>query len=192
MKVRSELAAGILPVSLLVLALTLMAAAAVAPFMRLAALEQSIEQSQSTLAELRRHISREGAARKENSDLAALGEDARLMLEGETLGIAGANLQKLMSGLVGEYGGTASSFQLLPPTEDGNLMRIPMSLSISISIDGLRDILHRIETGTPLIFIDDIAIRTTQDGFRAPDPHYIGPFDVTLQVSGFAFKSGTS
>lgn len=192
MKVNSEFAAGLLPMVFPALALALMVTLAVAPFVRLSVIEQTIEQNRSALADLRRHISHDGAARTESGELTALGEDARLMLEGETLGIAGANLQKLMSGLVAEHGGTASSFQLLAPTEDGNLMRIPMSLSISIGIDGLRDILHRIETGYPLIFIDDIAIRSTQDGFRVPDPNYIGPFDVTLQVSGYAFKSGTS
>ncbi len=91
-----------------------------------------------------------------------------------------------------EHGGAASSFQILPPKEDGNLMRIPMSLSISVGIDGLRDIIHGLETGTPLIFIDDITIRAEQDDFRAPDPHYLGPLDVTLQVSGFALKNGAS
>ncbi len=115
-----------------------------------------------------------------------------MLLEGETTGIAGANLQKLLSGLVLAHGGEATSFQILPPKEDGNLMRIPMSLSISVGIDGLRDIVHGLETSTPLIFIDDITIRAEQDDFRAPDPHYLGPLDVTLQVSGFAYKNEAS
>jgi general secretion pathway protein M len=165
---------------------------AAAPFIRLNTLEQTIAQNQADLMKLRGQITREGELRKENSDLAALGQDVSLLLEGEKTGIAGANLQKLMNGLVTQNGGTASSFQILPPKEDGNLTRIPMSLSITVGIDGLRDILHKLETSTPLIFIDDIIIKSAQDDFRAPDPHYLGPLDVTLQVSGFALHNGAS
>lgn len=192
MKIMSKPAAAVLPIGLLLLALVLMAAMAAAPFVRLSALEETIAQNHDDLLKLRGQITREGELRKENTDLAALGQDVSLLLEGEKTGIAGANLQKLMNGLVTEHGGTASSFQILPPKEDGNLMRIPMSLSITVGIDGLRDILHRLETSTPLIFIDDIIIKSAQDDFRAPDPHYLGPLDVTLQVSGFAVQNGAS
>jgi general secretion pathway protein M len=183
-------AAALLPIALLILAIALMGAIAAAPFARLASIEETIAQNQGKLLALRAQITREADLRKENNDLAALGQDASLLLEGEKTGIAGANLQRLMNQLVTEHGGTASSFQILPPKADGNLIRIPMSLSINVGIDGLRDILHSLETGTPLIFIDDIDIKTAQDDFRPPDPHYLGPLDVTLQISGFAVQNG--
>jgi general secretion pathway protein M len=190
---RPQSFSSLLAVGILVAGLCLLGLLAALPFLRLGALEQTIAHNQAELLDLRKEIAREGALRKENSQLAASGQDAKLLLlEGETTGIAGANLQKLMSGLVLEHGGGASSFQILPPKEDGNLMRIPMSLSISVGIDGLRDIIHGLETGTPLIFIDDITIRAEQDDFRAPDPNYLGPLDVTLQVSGFALKNEAS
>jgi general secretion pathway protein M len=190
---RPQSFSSLLAVGILVAGLCLLGLLAALPFLHLGALEQTIAQNQAELLDLRKEIAREGALRKENSQLAASGQDAKLLLlEGETTGIAGANLQKLMSGLVLEHGGAASSFQILPPKEDGNLMRIPMSLSISVGIDGLRDIIHGLETGTPLIFIDDITIRAEQDDFRAPDPNYLGPLDVTLQVSGFALKNEAS
>jgi general secretion pathway protein M len=191
--VRSQSFSALLAVAVLIGGLALAGLLATLPFLRLGTLEQTIAQSQSELLELRKEIAREGALRKENTALAASDQDARLLLlEGETTGIAGANLQKLMSGLVLAHGGEATSFQILPPKEDGNLMRIPMGLSIRVGIDGLRDIIHGLETSTPLIFIDDITIRAEQDDFRAPDPHFLGPLDVTLQVSGFAYKHEAS
>ena len=162
------------------------------PFVRLTWIEQSIAHNQDELLVLRKQIAREAELRKENGELAAVSADASLLLlEGETTGIAGANLQKIISGLVLANGGTASSMQILPPKEDGNLERIPMSLQISVNIDGLRDILHSLETGTPLIFIDDITI-SKPDTFRAGDPHTLEPLDVNLQVSGYASKNGAS
>ena len=193
MTARSQSVSTLLSVAILALGLMLLGGMAALPFLRLSTLEQTIADNQAELLKLRKEIAREGALRKEYSELTASGQDAKLLLlEGETTGIAGANLQKRMSGLVLAYGGQASSFQILPPKEEGNLMRIPMSLSISVGIDGLRDIIHGLETGVPLIFIDDITIRTDEADFRAPDPHHLGPLDVTLQVSGFAPKKEAS
>jgi general secretion pathway protein M len=165
---------------------------AAAPFVRLGWVEQSITHNQDELVVLRKQIAREAELRKENGVLATVSADASLLLlEGETTGIAGANLQKIISALVLSHGGTASSMQILPPKEDGNLERIPMSLQISVNIDGLRDILHALETGTPLIFIDDITV-AKQDTFRTADPHSLEPLDVNLQVSGYASKNRAS
>ena len=193
MKIRSRAATAAFSVAVLLAALAAMGFIAAAPYVRLSWLEQTIAQNQQELLQLRKEIAREGALRKENSELAAVGEDASLLLlQGETTGIAGANLQKLMSGLVLQHGGAASSIQILPTKEDGNLVRIPISLSISVGIDGLRDILYGLETGTPLLFIDDITIRSESADFGMPDPHYLGPLDVTLQISGYALRNEAS
>ncbi len=165
---------------------------AAAPFMQVATLESTIADKQALLPQLRAKVAHEDKLRKEHADLAALGQDRSLLLEGDKTGVAGANLQSLVNSLVTANGGTASSIQILPPKEDGNLMQISVSISINVGIDGLRDIIHSLETGTPLIFIDDITVRAIHDDFRPPEPHYIGPLDVTLQVSGFAAQSGSS
>ena len=81
------------------------------------------------------------------------------MLQGETAGIAGAALQRQVNDHVSAAGGQASSFQLLPPRESGGATRLALSFAMRIDIDGLRDVLHAIETGQPLLFVDDIAIR---------------------------------
>jgi general secretion pathway protein M len=184
---RAYFAIGVLGVVLIALA-----AVAAVPFFQIETLETEIAQKQQLLPELREKIARESELKKEHADLAALGQDKSLLLEGDKTGVAGANLQSLVNGLVTANGGTASSIQILPPKEDGNLMRISVSLSINVGTDGLRDIVHSLETGTPLIFIDDIVVRAIHDDFRPPEPHYLGPLDVTLQVSGFAVQSGAS
>jgi len=190
MTLQSQSASSLLAVGILLAGLGLLGLTVSLPYMRSTALEEAIALSQTSLLQLRSEMAREGELRKENDALAAAGQDKLLLIEGETTGIAGANLQRMMSGLVLEHGGTASSFQILPPQKDGNLTRISMSLSISVGIDGLRDIIHRLETGTPLIFIDDIVISADQDDFRAPDPHFLGPLNAMLKVSGFVLNNG--
>ncbi len=181
-----------LAAAFLMVVLATLATIAAAPYFQIGTLEAEIAEKQQLLPELRAKIARESELKKEHADLAALGQDKSLLLEGDKTGVAGANLQSLVNGLVTANGGTASSIQILPPKEDGNLMRISVSLSINVGTDGLRDIVHSLETGTPLIFIDDIVVRAIHDDFRPPEPHYLGPLDVTLQVSGFAVQNGAS
>lgn len=181
---------GYAAVAVLIALLFGAAAMAAAPFLQVAALEDEIAGKQKLLPELRAQVAHEDKLRKEHEELAALGQDKSLLLEGDKTGVAGANLQSLINSLVGANGGTASSIQILPPKEDGNLMRISVSVSINVGTEGLRDIIHTLETGTPLIFIDDISVQAIHDDFRPPEPHYMGPLEVTLQVSGFAAQSG--
>jgi len=175
-------------VALVVAALGAMGAAAVAPYVQLNRVETDIARQMTELGRLRRQTTEEAKMRQENESLIASGQSTNLLLEGETTGIAGATLQKLIADLVLAHGGTASSLQVLPPADESNLVRISLSLSISVGIDGLQGFLYTLEAGQPLMFVDDIRIRSGQDEFAAPDPHLLGPLDVTLQVSAFAAK----
>jgi len=181
---------GYVAVAVLLAFLATAALIAAAPLLSVATLERAIAEKHALLPQLRAKVAHEDKLRKEHADLATLGQDKSLLLEGDKTGVAGANLQSLVNSLVSANGGTASSIQILPPKEDGNLMQISVSVAINVGTEGLRDIIHTLETGMPLIFIDDITVRAIHDDFRPPDPHYVGPLDVTLQVSGFAAQSG--
>lgn len=183
---------AIASLALFALVIASLGAVAVVPYLYFRALDVQASALQVRLSEHRKLLVQEGDVRKENEHLLSIGQEASLLLEGETTGIAGANLQKLINDVILAHKGNPASARILNPKEDGELVRIGMSLSIVVGIDGLRDILHSIETGTPLIFIDDISVHTSQDvSWAQPDPHYLGPLDVTLQVSGYALKNGT-
>ena len=186
----SHLAVRLVSAGTLVIVVLLLAGLGAAPYLRLMWLDNGIAESRRNLDGLGKQMNSKAALKKENGELTLLGRDASILLKGETVGIAGANLQKLISNIVTEYGAGASSFQILPAADDGNLMRISLNLSINVGIDGLRDILHRFETGTPLVFINSISARAP-DNLKEPDPDYIGPLSVTLEVSSFAVKNGS-
>lgn len=175
-------------VALLFLAIAVLGAAAAAPYIQLARIDSEIADQEAELTKLRRDHADEASLREENANLISSGQSATLLLEGETIGIAGATLQRLIADLVVAHNGTASSLQVLPPATEDDLVRISLSLSLSVGIDGLQGFLHALETGQPLIFIDDIRVRSGQSEFSVPDPHLLGPLDVTLQVSAFAAK----
>lgn len=177
-----------LAVALLFLTIAVLGATAALPFIQLTRVESEITDQQSQLTKLHRDHADEASLRKENENLITSGQSATLLLEGETIGIAGATLQRLIADLVVAHNGTASSLQILPPATEDDFVRISLSLSLSTDIDGLQGFIHALETGQPLMFIDDIRIRSGQSEFTVPDPHLLGPLDVTLQVSAFAAK----
>ena len=174
---------ALLALSVLVLGLAAMLGLAVAPHLGLAALTDETAESRQLLAALETQMTRQ-AARGGGVDPAAL------MLRGETPGIAGAALQRQINDHVSAAGGQASSFQLLPPRESGGTTRLALGFAMRIDIGGLRDLLHAIETGEPLLFVDDIAVRRPENAARNSEGDVLGPLDVTMQVSSFLLTDG--
>lgn len=182
---------GFLAIGLTLLVLTLLGFMAVAPILEANRLSEKIEEDRNTLSVLQRRTQNEASLRADNETLMSSGQSTGVLLEGETTGIAGANLQKIMNDIVVSNGGKPLSFQILSPVDDKELVRIGMSLTIEANIDAIRAITHAIESGTPLIFIEAFSAKRTDSDFSAPDPYFSGSLDVTLQVAAFAAKTGS-
>lgn len=183
----TERTTSVVPVAILLAALIALGAMTVGPWVHAGWLGQRIVENERTLSALEDQIATAvsaGALANGRSD--PRHSYASLLLGGHTAGIAGANLQKMMNDLVLLHGGAAQSFQILPPKEQGGLMRISVRLSISVGTDALREILHKLETGRPLIFVDALTMRVPQKELQTSDRHYLGPLDVTMQLGAFA------
>lgn len=183
MTANNDRSGALLALSLLVLGLAGMLGLAATPYLGLAALTEETAESRQLLAALEAQMARQ-SARGSGTDPVAL------MLQGETPGIAGAALQRQINDHVSAAGGRASSFQLLPHGESGGTTRLALGFAMRIGIDGLRDVLHAIETGKPLLFVDDIAIHMTGNGASGSEGDVLGSLDVTMQVSSFLLKDG--
>ncbi len=176
-------------VGVLIVLLVGLAAFAVGPYYKYHQFKQAHEANGAALGKLDLELSSAGKLKEENLQLIAIGQDASLLLDGETTGIAGANLQRLMSALIVENKGTPTTSQIIAPKSEDDLVRISMSLSLTINTDGLRDLLHSIETRSPLIFIDELNVSSADaETWSSPDPNFMGPLEVTLLVSGYTLK----
>ena len=82
-----------------------------------------------------------------------------LLLSDVTEGVAGAHLQKLILTHIKNNGGVVSQIQVLLPEEDNNLIKIPISLNLTVGTKGLRDIIFDLETSAPLLFVEGLSIR---------------------------------
>ena len=174
--------------ALLIGVIAISAALAALPWAQWYAFGQDEKIQQRELKSLLSQTKREADLRKENERLISPEQSAGLLIAGDTMGIAGANLQRLINTVVQTHGGQATSLQVLPATEENNLVRMSVSLSISADIDSLRGILYELETGQPLVFVDSMSIATSDTLFGSANLHYLGPLEVTLQVSAYSAR----
>ncbi len=185
MSALSYKSAWFLPLALLAGAIVFSITISVAPFLTLSQVEDDIVDTRRGLADLRDEIAQQ---RGTLAGVTPEGDARSLLLEGTTTGIAAAKLQKMMNDLVIDKNGKPSRFQVWPPKEDGDFVRLDVSVMLEVDIDGLHHIVRTIETGLPLLFIEDLVVRAPHSQSQGNNPYFLGPLEVTLRVSGFFRK----
>lgn len=159
---------------LVVLALSLAALAAVAPFARMAAIGDDIATATDQIAQQERLL--RAAGRRP----AHAARD--MLVAGETSGLAGAELQRIVSELARRSGLSLRSAHVAPPKREADLAAIGVEVSLHGQTEGLRAFVHAIETGTPILFIETLAIRSAPTYQPVPQPVSL---DITLRVRGY-------
>ena len=114
------------------------------------------------------------------------------LLSGESTAITGANLQELFKQRVRQSGGRLQSTQILSESYRESLERIAIKAHFTGSIDVLQKTLHNIEYQKPLLFVDNIEIRskTTRQRNRRTKTQPTQTLTVTMEVAGFRRSGG--
>jgi len=159
---------------LVVLVLGLAALAAVAPFARIAAVGQDMATTSDQIAQQERLL--RAAARRP----AHAARD--MLVAGETSGLAGAELQRIVTELARRSGLSLRSTHVAPPKREADLAAIDVEVSLQGQTEGLRAFIHAIETGTPVLFVETLAIRSVPSYQPVPQPVSL---DITLRVRGY-------
>lgn len=84
------------------------------------------------------------------------------LLRGANPSVAAAFLQQFIRSAVQAERGTLRSVQILPAKAEEGYRRVTVRSQIDLNATGLRNILHRIESSRPLLFVDNIDIRPGQ------------------------------
>jgi general secretion pathway protein M len=108
-----------------------------------------------------------------------------------TTALASAELQEMIKQAILESGGQLSSTQGLPVVTKNNFQRIPINVRMTGNSEVLRAVLHKIETATPLVVVEQIDIRPMR-GVRNKTTHQIDPsneLSVNFQAISFMKKS---
>jgi general secretion pathway protein M len=77
----------------------------------------------------------------------------------QTVSLASAELQEFIKKAIVDAGGQLSSTQALPVINKDKFSLVTVSVRMTGNIEVLRGVLHRLETSTPLIIINELDIR---------------------------------
>jgi len=171
----------------LAILLILVAAAgifAIAPHLRTVSLEKealSMTQLHAALGRRLRRLSLEAAG---HNGAKAAGPTETVFIAGDTVGIVGAELHKLVANLIRRHGGKVKALLVLPSRPKQNPNMVSASVTANITVKGLRETIYQIETSLPLLFIDKIAI-SAQRALRSRPVNGPVRLDVQMQVSAF-------
>ncbi|MFQ5348002.1 MAG: type II secretion system protein GspM [Rhodothalassiaceae bacterium] len=148
---------------------------------------ERLQEARDRLARYRRIAA--SAERIEQQAAAARAARAQsgIFLVGDTDALAAAALQNTIGALAREAGAELRSVQSLPAEERDGLVRIRLKSQLIMTTRSLERLLYALETGRPLLFVDDIRIRARL-GRLAPRTDKLeidSNFMVDLTVSGY-------
>jgi general secretion pathway protein M len=142
----------------------------------------------ATLPGLRAELARE----QQNDEFKAFYFDA------ETPALAGARLQSEVQEMVRAAGARPISTQILPVDADEQPPRVRIRTQFQGTTDELLDVLHRIESARPFLFVDQLSIRSTTPrrpsvrgrAVRRLTQPTVGQLTVRLDVFGYSLGGG--
>lgn len=147
--------------------------------------DAAIADARDTLLRYERIASLRASLEQQAADLARGGGPANSYLDGETDALAAAALQRRITTLFASAGGGIRSVQVLPTREEAGLRRVTIRLQFTSTIEPLVRVLHELEAGRPVLFIDnlDIQSRLPVGAAEGDDPE--PTLAVSLDLYGF-------
>ena len=125
---------------------------------------------------------------KELAALSGLEIDNSGFLGQKSRDLAAADLQRRLSVIIDEAGGSLISSQVLPAKNEGEHLfpEITMKVHMRGNIASFREVLERFETGQPLLFTDNLLVQKRQrsDG---PARQGVDKLDIRFDATAFIY-----
>jgi general secretion pathway protein M len=138
-----------------------------------------------------RILSRKQSVIEDMENLKSQIADQNYLSTQNTTALASAELQEMIKQTIVDAGGQLSSTQGLPVVTKNNFQRIPINVRMTGNSEVLRAVLHKLETTTPLVVVEQIDIRPMR-GVRNKVTHQIDPsneLSVNFQAVSFMKKA---
>jgi general secretion pathway protein M len=178
----------LLAVALLLLVLAAAAAAVAIPVMQLHARYQAaIDQRVDRLSREQRIISMAPELQKQMIALQRL-NPGRFYLRNTNPVLAAAEIQENAKHLIDANGGKLLSMNILPPQEEGQLVRVGVNVQLTVGLDGLEKLLYGLETATPYLFINNLSIRAINAYMPPNAPPQPLQLQVQFDLTGYVRK----
>ena len=163
----SKPARVLLAVLLLLASLVALVAVAIGPYYaaQVFAEETALKENELALLERRARSHNRSASQQIVAETNERFKSA--LLPGPSLGQASGSLQQRVADVVRKAGATLKSQQALEPVRDAELMSIATRFVMDGTIEQLRQVLHALETGLPLVFVDELLVKTKDSNARS-------------------------
>jgi general secretion pathway protein M len=153
------------------------------------ATSQDIEEARDQLARFERAAAMRPALLKQIKEFEAQQDSLGYFLRGGTDALAAADLQDRVNDLIAGKGGTLQSIQPMPGVEEEGLMRITLRVQMTGTTATLFDVLYALESGSPVLFIDELDIRNRSSVQASADAGGdAGTLTVAFDLSGYLPK----
>jgi hypothetical protein len=150
-----------LALALLGLALATVGALVWLPFGILRHQDETIARLDERIADLEARLKVREQLLAERRLLERASRADRTLLEAPTAALAGAELQRILTGLVEAGHGKLESAQVLEAEEVPPFVEIAVRLSFTGQLDGLRSFLHAVEEHAPVLVVEQLNIVET-------------------------------
>jgi general secretion pathway protein M len=115
------------------------------------------------------------------------GKDTRkYFLRSGAAALSAAEAQEYVRGMVESAGGRLVTMQALPAKEEGRYRQVSAQVQLAANIQSLRRILHAIETHVPMLFIENLTVKTQVPGNYKPPPGTEPEMFVTFDMHGYS------
>lgn len=114
-------------------------------------------------------------------------DESNLYIRAETEPLAAVALQEQLKAAVGTYGGELRSVQSLPSQDQEGLTRIGLRISMTGGLEAVLRVLHQLESGEPLVFVENLAIKEVTRRRRRSDDaeEQETPLSVRFDIYGY-------
>jgi general secretion pathway protein M len=110
----------------------------------------------------------------------------RFFLRPGAAALSAAEAQEIIRGIVEAAGARLITTQALPSKDEGRYRQVGAQVQLAANIFALRNLLHRIETNTPYIFVDNLMVKTQVPGNFKPGPGAEPEMFVTFDMHGYS------
>jgi len=180
-----------LAVTLLVVAILIVVLVVIAPVVNKGLeLRESKNNLAFRLQQYERILAKKEAVISRMNALKEQYQQSGLLNRQSTGALASAEVQEFIKKTIVEAGGQLSSTQALPVSTKNEFNRITVSVRMTGNSEVLRTVLHKIETSTPLIIINQLDIRPMR-GIRNRTTRQIEPsneLNINFQAVSFMRK----
>ncbi|HLC42134.1 MAG TPA: type II secretion system protein GspM [Methylomirabilota bacterium] len=132
---------------------------------RIATDQERIPVREKILAKARQTIAQKELLRRELEELSHTIDEAKTkLLPGSTPALAASELQTRVKGFSADTGVEVRSERVLPTVERGELLEVPLEITVSSGIRELASLLDRLQSADNLLTLSDVKVRVVSIG----------------------------